>query len=197
MRLLPRLPQTRSFAMNRCDPPAVGSDLRARRQGRLAHEVRVHPARRLPPLPDRPHHARLSAPRVSAREHPRHRRLVVGPRLQVAARGQLGAELGDDRVGLGAEEAEREEHEVAVERELAPRHLLHDGAAVVVRYSRPTPHRSPTSRSSTVALAPGTWIICYDVLDPRLALGAARRGAELIVTLSNGSWFAEGRGRAC
>ena len=37
-------------------------------------------------------------------------------------------------------------------------------------------------------------LICYDVLDPRLALGAARRGAELIVTLSNDSWFAAGPG---
>jgi apolipoprotein N-acyltransferase len=32
------------------------------------------------------------------------------------------------------------------------------------------------------------------VLDPRLALDAARRGAALIVTLSNDSWFAAGPG---
>src|SRR5947207_11285230 len=115
------------------DPLAIGSNLRARRQERLAHQVRVHPARRLPPFPDRPHDQRLPAPCIPAREHARHRRLVVGPGLHVAALGQRAAELGDDRVGLGAEEAERQEDEVAVELELAARHLLHDGAAVVLR----------------------------------------------------------------
>ncbi len=43
----------------------------------------------------------------------------------------------------------------------------------------------------TLRIAP---LICYDVLDPRLALGAAREGAELILTLSNDSWFAAGAG---
>jgi apolipoprotein N-acyltransferase len=37
-------------------------------------------------------------------------------------------------------------------------------------------------------------LICYDVLDPDLALAAVRRGAEMIVTLSNDSWFASGAG---
>src|SRR5204862_229130 len=55
------------------------------------------------------------------------------------------------------------------------------------------------ARVVTLALPDGRMLhvaplICYDVLDPRLALGAARRGAELIVTLSNDSWFAEGPG---
>ena len=55
------------------------------------------------------------------------------------------------------------------------------------------------ARVVTLALPDGRMLhvaplICYDVLDPRLALGAARRGAELIVTLSNDSWFAEGSG---
>lgn len=36
--------------------------------------------------------------------------------------------------------------------------------------------------------------ICYDAVDPALALGAARAGAELLVTLSNDSWFASGGG---
>jgi len=43
----------------------------------------------------------------------------------------------------------------------------------------------------TLRIAP---LICYDVLDPDLALAAVRRGAELIVTLSNDSWFASGAG---
>jgi apolipoprotein N-acyltransferase len=32
-------------------------------------------------------------------------------------------------------------------------------------------------------------LICYDAIDPSLAIAAVRRGAELIVTLSNDSWF--------
>jgi apolipoprotein N-acyltransferase len=43
----------------------------------------------------------------------------------------------------------------------------------------------------TVRVAP---LICYDVLDPGFALAAVRRGAELIVTLSNDSWLAGGPG---
>jgi apolipoprotein N-acyltransferase len=37
-------------------------------------------------------------------------------------------------------------------------------------------------------------LICRDAVDPRLALDAVRRGAQLIVTLSNDSWFAVGNG---
>jgi apolipoprotein N-acyltransferase len=43
----------------------------------------------------------------------------------------------------------------------------------------------------TIRVAP---LICYDAVDPRLALGAVRRGADLIITLSNDSWFATGNG---
>jgi len=43
----------------------------------------------------------------------------------------------------------------------------------------------------TVRIAP---LICYDAVDPAFALAAVRRGAELIVTLSNDSWFASGLG---
>ena len=39
----------------------------------------------------------------------------------------------------------------------------------------------------TLRIAP---LICYDALDPTLAIAAVRQGAELIVTLSNDSWFA-------
>jgi apolipoprotein N-acyltransferase len=37
-------------------------------------------------------------------------------------------------------------------------------------------------------------LICYDAVDPGLVIAAVRKGAELIVTLSNDSWFAEGNG---
>lgn len=37
-------------------------------------------------------------------------------------------------------------------------------------------------------------LVCYDATTPRLARDAARDGAELLVTLSNDSWFAQGGG---
>jgi apolipoprotein N-acyltransferase len=37
-------------------------------------------------------------------------------------------------------------------------------------------------------------LICYDAVDPALARRAVREGAELLVTLSNDSWFADGAG---
>jgi apolipoprotein N-acyltransferase len=43
----------------------------------------------------------------------------------------------------------------------------------------------------TLRVAP---LICYDAVDPRLAIAAVRAGAEVIVTLSNDSWFATGGG---
>lgn len=51
------------------------------------------------------------------------------------------------------------------------------------------PVRLPDGR--TLRAAP---LICYDALDPGHALAAVRRGADVIVTLSNDSWFAEGAG---
>jgi apolipoprotein N-acyltransferase len=35
-------------------------------------------------------------------------------------------------------------------------------------------------------------LICYDAVDPGFALAAVRRGADLIVTLSNDSWLPAG-----
>src|SRR5262249_29247169 len=55
--------------------------------------------------------------------------------------------------------------------------------------SKVVPPALPGGR--TIRTAP---LICYDVLDPTLALGAVRQGAELIVTLSNDSWFSAGPG---
>ena len=37
-------------------------------------------------------------------------------------------------------------------------------------------------------------LICYDAVTPGLAIEAVRKGAELIVTLSNDAWFAAGEG---
>lgn len=57
-----------------------------------------------------------------------------------------------------------------------------DGGAVV-------PLALPDGRS--VRIAP---LICYDVLAPELARAAVRAGAQLLVTLSNDSWFDGGVG---
>ena len=49
----------------------------------------------------------------------------------------------------------------------------------------------PLPDGRSVRIAP---LICYDAVPPRFALDAVRAGAELIVTLSNDSWFAFGLG---
>ncbi|MCC6848822.1 MAG: apolipoprotein N-acyltransferase [Deltaproteobacteria bacterium] len=51
----------------------------------------------------------------------------------------------------------------------------------------------PLRGGASVRAAP---LICYDVLDPSLARAAAVAGAEVILTLSNDSWFAFGSGPA-
>jgi apolipoprotein N-acyltransferase len=53
-----------------------------------------------------------------------------------------------------------------------------DGARVL-------PLRARDGRS--IPIAP---LICYDAVDPSLAIDAVRGGAEVLVTLSNDSWFA-------
>src|SRR5690606_8924189 len=52
-----------------------------------------------------------------------------------------------------------------------------DGADVLVLTARD---------GRPVRIAP---LICYDAVDPRLAREAVRRGAELLVAISNDSWF--------
>jgi apolipoprotein N-acyltransferase len=37
-------------------------------------------------------------------------------------------------------------------------------------------------------------LICYDAVSPRLARESVRQGAEVLVRLSNDSWFAAGGG---
>ena len=59
--------------------------------------------------------------------------------------------------------------------------------------------RAPAPRVVPLRLADGRTLrvaplICYDAVDPRSRSTAARAGAELIVTLSNDSWFAAGGG---
>lgn len=50
---------------------------------------------------------------------------------------------------------------------------------------------SPLRGGRRIRLAP---LVCYDAVDPDLAAEAARQGAELLLVLSNDSWFAHGAG---
>jgi len=49
----------------------------------------------------------------------------------------------------------------------------------------------PLRNGHTLRVAP---LICYDAVDPSLTIAAVRQGAEVIITLSNDSWFASGAG---
>lgn len=49
----------------------------------------------------------------------------------------------------------------------------------------------PLADGRTIRVAP---LICYDAVSPHLARAAVRAGAEVLVTLSNDSWFAAGGG---
>jgi apolipoprotein N-acyltransferase len=49
----------------------------------------------------------------------------------------------------------------------------------------------PLTDGRTLRVAP---LICYDAVHPALALAAVRDGAELLIGLSNDSWFADGNG---
>jgi apolipoprotein N-acyltransferase len=49
----------------------------------------------------------------------------------------------------------------------------------------------PLRNGDTLRVAP---LVCYDAVDPDLSVAAARQGAELLLVLSNDSWFAHGAG---
>ena len=60
-------------------------------------------------------------------------------------------------------------------------------------------HPGDGSRVLDVTLADGrplrlAPLICYDAVDPGIAIAAVRQGAEVIATLSNDSWFSSGGG---
>src|SRR5262245_44236921 len=122
-----RTTMTARSAAARTGPDLLGT----RRQVRVARQEGIDAARRLAAFPDRPHHQRLAAAHVSAGEHPRHARLVVRADADVAALVEAHAELLDHPWAFRTEKAEREQHELALDLELAPRDLDHLRAAVV------------------------------------------------------------------
>src|SRR5690606_24697408 len=79
----------------------------------------------------RPDDERLAAARVAADEDAGDARLVRRVGDDVAARIEREAELRDQTALFRAEEAEREEHEIALELEFAARDLLHLRRAAV------------------------------------------------------------------
>src|SRR2546422_5353149 len=84
-------------------------------------EVAVDHARALATLVDRPHDQRLAAAGVTGREYPLHGARVGARVLDVAARVSLHAELVE-QLGLGAEKAHREQHQLSGQLALGPGH---------------------------------------------------------------------------
>src|SRR6266542_6798468 len=99
-----------------------------------AHHVGVHAARRAPPLGDGPDDEGLAALHVARREDPRHARHPVGVPPDIAALGELDAELGEHPGALGSEEAHGEERQVAGKDELGAGDLLERDAAIVLHH---------------------------------------------------------------
>jgi len=98
-------------------------------QRRGAHQHAVDFARRLAALGDGPDDQRLAAAAVAGGEDALHRRgVAAGRRLDVAARVLVQLQFVDD-VALGAEEAQRQQHQVAREDALAARHRVHRPAS--------------------------------------------------------------------
>jgi hypothetical protein len=79
--------------------------------------VSVDAACRLAAFPDRPHDQRLATPHIAAREDARHARLIVGADGDVAALVETDAEVLEESLALGAEKAERQQNQLAVDLE--------------------------------------------------------------------------------
>ena len=92
-------------------------------QVRLAHEPQVDRPGALAALVDRPHNKRLATADVARSEHALPTRHVVGAGLHVAAGIELQPEVGDGAMLLRANEAHREERQLARPLLLRARHL--------------------------------------------------------------------------
>src|SRR5438128_6918195 len=82
-------------------------------------EIAIDHARALATLVDRPHDQRLAAAGIAGREHPLHGARVGARVLDVAARVSFHAELVQ-QLGLGAEKAHREQHQLSGELAFGP-----------------------------------------------------------------------------
>src|SRR5208282_5020399 len=76
-------------------------------------------------FPDCPHHERLAATRVAGAKDARQAGMIVLGK-DIAPRIEFEAEFGDDTFRLRTEEAEREQHEIAIELEVAAGHFFHN-----------------------------------------------------------------------
>src|SRR5688500_10312443 len=104
--------------------PDALEQLHRRSEIAATHEEGVDAAGGLAAFADGPDDERLTAADVAGGEHAGHARHVILVRDHVAAVVELQAELADRAVLFGAEEAEGEEAQVAVEFELAARNFL-------------------------------------------------------------------------
>src|SRR3989454_9054990 len=95
------------------DGPARTSSGKRCREVRLAHQVAIDPARGGAALGNGPDDQRLAPLHIAAGENAGDARHPVGVTPDIAALGELHAELGEHPRPLGAEEAHREQDEVA------------------------------------------------------------------------------------
>ena len=95
-------------------------------EARIAHQEAIDGASRLAALPLRPDDEALSPTAVAGGENPR----LGGPKIRqrrfdIAARIELHAHLFEHTRPIGAQETQREEHEVSLHLELAAGDLRH------------------------------------------------------------------------
>jgi hypothetical protein len=114
--------------------------------------VAVDAPRGVAPLADRPHHERRPAARVARGEHPVHAGHVLRVGGHVAERVEAHRGLGQEAARHGPGEAERDQHEVHLERERAVGHL--DELRAAPRLDRAVgPHADRVERAHAPALA--------------------------------------------
>src|SRR6266508_389855 len=139
-----RLRQRAEATVPRRGPPAPPGarestdfwDTTLERGGKVgaAHQVGVHAAGRAPRLADGPDDEGLAALHVAGREDARQARHPVPVPPDIAALGELDAELLEHPGALGADESHGEERQLAGEDELGAGDLLERDAAVVLHH---------------------------------------------------------------
>src|SRR5262249_41542954 len=123
----------------------------------FAHQVEIDAARGGATFGDRPHDQRLAALHIAAREHAAHAGHPVSVAPDVAALGELDAEIGQHARTLGAEEAHGEQHELHLEGELGARDRLELEPAPLANHldlaRLERPHAAPIAAEETLGRA--------------------------------------------